>query len=358
MAENGNPPGVMIVGYGDMGKIHYKNLLPLQEEGKVKISSVVDRDYSKVEGLGPIGYESVQQALEETKPDIALVVVNTDTHAEVIGELIEYAGKEKSPAIYCETPFAESLSEALPLAEKLTALGYGSEIPLGFAYLIRYSPATDALISYINDKNLPVESVDIAWRKLRKPARPSAGVHIDETTHSADTALQYILPMTGNRVKGVALEKIRQVYTDSIIDKEKQTELYGKGSEKMVPMAEVEYTLKCLTEGGKLIPLHGFSSYMNPDFVRRISVSCENGETLTTYYDKAGKDELTVRREGKAGEEMLGSWNMSTPGKNRVRMELEDFLDYYKTGKRSPRIAGLDSALFDLQVTGLLESSP
>ena len=187
---NSMAPKVLLVGCGQMGRNHLSALQLLQTEGRVGSLVAVDTDSSRLVSLSENvkKYGSLETALAIEKPELVVLATNTVVHGPNIKTILEYISKGgNSPSLFVEKPFVESSAEVRELQSQLEYVGYGASVPLAFAYLIRFSAAVDEAISSLRDAPVGLRDVEITWQKKRKPDRPSAGIHIDETTHGIDT---------------------------------------------------------------------------------------------------------------------------------------------------------------------------
>lgn len=332
----------MLIGYGEHGKNHYNVLDCLEKEGRIKIVSVVDTDESKLSGLEKeLAFTDINTAFQKTSPDIVAIVTNTATHKDVINTILNH---DKKPALFIEKPITETLEDAHSIINKLKIYGYGTKIPIDFGYLIRHSPAVKKAVEYINDKKLKIKGFEVKWKKKRAPLRPSPGVHIDETTHAIDIILNYILPMTGNKIYNVSLNHLKRKYSRAFIDLEKQKKIYGDS--KMNPIGEIEYKAVCGN-----FPVNGLSSFIREPFNRYIRINC-NECFINIYFDYDKTDSFQVL--GKLKKEIIVSENyfMGKITSGKIYLEWDSFLRYFdENKKKKPEITTLDQALIDVKIT-------
>lgn len=340
-------PKVLLAGCGQMGRNHLSALQLLKSEGRVGSLVAVDTDSSRLASLGEDvkKYDSLEVALAAENPELIVLATNTAVHGQNIKEILDYTSRTGNyPSLFVEKPFVESSVEVGKLESELERVGYGETIPLAFAYLIRFSPVVEDAISYLKQASTPLQSAEILWQKKRKPERPSAGIHIDETTHGIDTFC-YLLESSGRTVTSAVLEDKKTDYDSSIVDAEAQRRLYG---EAHVPMARVRYRFSI--DG---VSLSGFSSFLDEPQRREMKLTLADDSTLSLSFDTQKKD--IFQRYGPSGELVeTREYPQDTPKSNRVYQELAVMLDYHRTKTRPQTLAGLDDAIRDVTVTEML----
>ncbi len=340
-------PKVLLVGCGQMGKAHLSALQLLQGERKVDSLVAVDNDSSRLASLdGSIsGYDSLEVALGSENPQIVVLATNTAVHGQNIKTILDYAlQKGNSPSLFVEKPFVESSAEVEKLRSKLERVGYGTTVPLAFAYLIRFSPVVEDAISYLHQTSVPIKNAEILWQKKRKPERPSAGIHIDETTHGIDTFC-YLLESSGRKITSTVLEDKKADYDLSIVHAEAQQRLYG---EAHIPMARVRYRFSI--DG---VSLSGFSSFLDEPQRREMKLTLADNTTLCLSFDTQKKD---IFQRYNSGGQLVETkeYSLDTPQSNRVYQELAAMLNYHETTVRPQNLAGLEDAIRDVVVTEVL----
>ncbi len=340
-------PKVLLAGCGQMGRAHLSSLQLLQKEGKVGSLIVADIDSSRLFSLDERvrGYTSIETALMTENPELIVLATNTAVHGQNIKQILDYASQSRNYlSLFVEKPFVESSAEVEQLQPELEHVGYASTIPLAFAYLIRFSPVVEEAISYLNQTDVPIKSAEILWQKKRKPERPSAGIHIDETTHGIDTFC-YLLESSGKRITSAVLEEKKADYDLSIVNVEAQRRLYG---EEHVPMARVHYRFSI--DG---ISLSGFSSFLDEPQRREMKLTLADNSTLSLFFDTQKKD--VFQRHGPSGELVeTREYPQDTPQSNRVYQELTAMLQYHQTKVRPQNLASLEDAIRDVIVTEML----
>ncbi len=338
---------VLLAGCGQMGKAHLSSLQLLQNERKVGSLIAVDTDSSRLASLGEHvrGYTSLETALMVENPELIVLATNTVVHGQNIKKILDYVSQSgNNSSLFVEKPFVESSVEVEKLKPELEHVGYASTIPLAFAYLIRFSPVVEDAISYLNRTSTPLRSAEILWQKKRKPERPSAGIHIDETTHGIDTFC-YLLESSGRKMTSAVLEEREADYDLSIVDAEAQRRLYG---EAHVPMARVRYRFSL--DG---VSLSGFSSFLDEPQRREMKLTLADDSTLSLFFDTVKKD--VFQRHNSQGELVeIKEYSLDTPQSNRVYQELTAMLQYHQTKVRPQNLASLEDAIRDVIVTEML----
>jgi predicted dehydrogenase len=365
-------PRVLLVGHGEMGAHHQRTLRRLEERSLVQIAGVADIEPDRLREIGHsvTTYTDVSTALHDARPDIVGIATNTPTHGDIIEETLRY-GRETGvfPALFVEKPIEENSKRAVAVANQLRVADYEKSTALAFAYLIRFSPALDETMEYLRLNGLHIVTAEVTWQKRRAPTRPSPGIHTDETTHAIDTLVSYLLPLNGQKIASLQVQETQSIYTFDVVDKMRQTQLYERQmtevraacqergmsaaetmtaiEEAIKPMAEIRYALNATTAAGEAVKICGISSFLRPPLRRQIRLTCDNGKLVVITLDAEGHDVLEIERK-------RSTYDTGAIEKGRVYQEWSSFLDYVRTGQRSPRLAGLDDALFDLSLTEAL----
>ena len=330
-------PKVMLVGFGIFGKVHYAALKLLEDQGKLTILCVVDSDPKKLLGIAN-GYSNFEEALA-LNPDIVCISTNTALHYTQLCTILEKNFEKKSsyPSLFIEKPIVETLEEALAIKRKFDSINFFDTAVCSCGYLIRFSKALKGALEYIQSQKAAIKSFDVVWQKKREPIRPSAGIHIDETTHAVDVIINYILPRLGIAVQKITITNLEPIYSLEIVDPIIQKKLYGNMS--AVPMAQLSYNLLINN-----IPLQGFSSFIQSPMKRTIQIYLHNGDYMCVHFDKEGYDVIEINGVIKGTFSCLGKHG-------RVYLEWKSFLEYYSTKKKSDLLASLDDAIVDIAIT-------
>ncbi len=340
-------PSVLVVGHGFMGANHVKTLELLQQEGKVTIVGVVDTDPVRLKGIPYPSFQDVQAACSLLHPDIVVVVSNTQTHYDVIQQILDFSDNACLPALLVEKPLVETAKQARELALVLKEKKYEREIPITCGYLFRNSPIINQSIDYIHQNRLKLEKVTVQWQKQRAPTRPSAGVHIDEATHPVDLVLNRIFPALGIASEPLSITCFKRDYNISIVDEKQQKALYVNEPDKLIPLALVEYEIKTPT-----ISIQSFSSFATPPQVREITLHCSNSTALKLVYDKEQTDYLEIISPTQNKIMLL----LKKP--NKLLEEWRAFLDYYHSGVRTSDLASIQDMVTDIEITESLGTIP
>ncbi len=340
-------PKVLLAGCGQMGRVHFSSLQLLQNEGRVDSLVAVDNDSSRLTSLGEDvkKYDSLEAALATENPELIVLATNTAVHGENIKTILAHSAQSGNyPSLFVEKPFVRSSAEVEKLKPELERVGYAATIPLAFAYLIRFSPVVEDAITYLNQTSVPINSAEILWQKKRKPERPSAGIHIDETTHGIDTFC-YLLESSGRKITSAVLEDKKADYDLSVVNAEAQRRLYG---EAHIPMARVCY--RCSIDG---VSLSGFSSFLDEPLRREMKLTLADDTTLSLSFDTRKKD-IFQRHNSRGVLVEIKEYSLDTPQSNRVYQELTAMLNFHQTRVRPQNLAGLEDAIRDVVVTEML----
>jgi len=135
-------------------------------------------------------------------------------------------------------------------------------------------------------------------------------------------------------------------YSKSIINTQLQKEIYG--NDKLTPLAEMEYKMSCDNN----ISITGFSSFMKLPFERYIEITCDNNYSLKVKFDYDETDSFEVTKDDKLIDSK--PFLMKKINKNKIYLEWNSFLCYFKTNRKSSEIVTLDQALFDIKLTELM----
>jgi predicted dehydrogenase len=325
----------MIVGLGFMGSNHLNNLKALEAEGKVHIVALVDSDADRLKNRDIYTNTNLQNAIQDIHPDIVCICTNTKTHFSLIDEVLELA---PDAALFVEKPLAANSSEAEQLLPRL------QHTVVNCGYLFRESPAVEAAIRYIKEHSLVLEKIDTVWQKNRMekgPARPSAGVHIDEATHPIDLVLAMLREL-GYKTDDATIEEATNRRESevgiAIVDRAMQNALYADEPDKLDPIAEVTYRLRAAG-----IPIEGFSSFAKGPQKREIALTCTEGTMVRLRFDSGNADHLEI-----------GSTVLTFPAPNKLLSEWRTFLQYVETGENSWKVPTVQDMLFDIRITEAL----
>jgi predicted dehydrogenase len=121
-------------------------------------------------------FRSVEAACEAVRPAAAIVAVNEEAHADVLGRLLVAS----SAVILCEKPLTATLDEATEVGSLLRGRG------LTVNFVERQSRILEDYFAWSRPQNLVVRRVDFFWGKHRLgDARPTIGV-MSELVHPLD----------------------------------------------------------------------------------------------------------------------------------------------------------------------------
>lgn len=174
---------VLVVGCGNMGASHsraYKNLEGFNLVGLVSRGAESREKLSKELGGIP-SFNSFDEALSQTKPDVVSINTYPDTHADYVRKSLN-AGAH----VFVEKPLAETVEEA----EQLVALAEAKNKKLVVGYILRVHPAWTLFVEQaqtlgkplVMRMNLNQQSAGAQWqthKQLMKSVSPivDCGVH-------------------------------------------------------------------------------------------------------------------------------------------------------------------------------------
>lgn len=145
---------ICLVGLGNMGRLHLKNLMLLQNTGICKLSCVCDIKKELADDIsakyGVPGYYSTEAMLEKERFDAAIIATTTSSHIMIARQMI----KNKIPVLV-EKPVCKSMEEAEEL--KMLSENEGVLISPGFTEVynsvvtgIKQKLSRDKDINYID----------------------------------------------------------------------------------------------------------------------------------------------------------------------------------------------------------------
>lgn len=120
---------VACYGAGYFSQFHFDGWSRIDD---VSVVGVANRDRTKAEQTGHPVFDTVQDMLTQTDPDILDIIVSPQGHAEAIRAAVD----QKVQAIICQKPFCTSLAEAQEMAE----LAQHAGIPLIIHENFRFQP--------------------------------------------------------------------------------------------------------------------------------------------------------------------------------------------------------------------------
>ena len=150
------------------------------------------RAFAAEQGI-PAAYASLQQMLEEARPDVLAIVAPDDVHAPATRQALE-----RGVAVFCEKPLANDAQTALALAE----LEQSSKIPATVGFSFRFSPALQAMAQDLRAGTLgepwfielyehnpqfhPTRGREMNWKG--DPEHAAAGALFEYGSHVVDLA--------------------------------------------------------------------------------------------------------------------------------------------------------------------------
>lgn len=173
------PCGIIIVGFGAAGKRFHrvvKHMADIRDSGIRLLGIVEPRAKGPLPAECPI-FTDLETALATTLADVAIVAVNEESHAEVLGRL----ARSNVRTILCEKPVTATLEEARTLPKSLHEKRFAMNM------VERFSPIVDDYRAWVGTKpGLRPTRVQFFWGKHRvRDNRPTMGV-MSEIIHPLD----------------------------------------------------------------------------------------------------------------------------------------------------------------------------
>ena len=201
---------VLVAGLGNMGRSH---ALALHAHPEAEIVGLVNRSAVDLPDalMGYPQLKDFQQALAETKPDLAVIATYTDTHADYA-----IAAMEAGAHVFVEKPLASTVADAERVAATAGRLGR----KLGVGYILRHHPSWQRLISearnlggpYVFRLNLNQQSDGPTW-ETHKALMESTSPLVDCGVHYVDVMCQ-ITDAKPLRVHGMGLRLSDEIASD------------------------------------------------------------------------------------------------------------------------------------------------
>ncbi|MDO6355390.1 Gfo/Idh/MocA family oxidoreductase [Caloramator sp. CAR-1] len=139
---------IALVGLGNMGKLHLKNLLYLQQNKKCVISCVCDIKKELVDEIynlyGIKGFYNVEDMIEKGNFDIAIIATTSTSHFEIAKLLIE-----DKKHILIEKPVVLNAKNAV----ELNSISIKNNILISAGYTEVYNSVTDGIIEFVKKDN-------------------------------------------------------------------------------------------------------------------------------------------------------------------------------------------------------------
>lgn len=137
---------IALIGLGNMGKLHLKNIIQLENDNLCKLTCVCDKDkamtHKYAKELQVNGYYKIEDMIEENKFDAAIVSLSSINHFYVAKLLIE-----NNKPILVEKPVVVSLDEA----KELYTLSNQRNILLSAGFTEVYNSVTTGVKNYLKD---------------------------------------------------------------------------------------------------------------------------------------------------------------------------------------------------------------
>lgn len=202
---------IAIAGMGKMGNFHrvaLEQLICSQIEsyykwgindhlGKIRICGICDTQALCLRSLSHLnGFDSVEQMLDETRPDILIVATPTETHKDIaLGSL------RRGVHTFVEKPIVtvqKDLDELIGAAEK-----FGVRLMAG--HVERYNPVSIKIKAMLQNVR-PVTQSYSFHRTQQRPGRIADDIIVDKVIHDLDLA-QYFF----GRIRTIEPEVVKRV---------------------------------------------------------------------------------------------------------------------------------------------------
>lgn len=172
---------ILIVGLGYAGHRFFSALRYVEQFLEFNISLNVAYVGREKQDIELTYFSSVSLALGQFRPDLVIVTVNDQFHANILNQLKNFNG-----FVICEKPLANSTDDLLKIENNLRKIS-------GFCFdlIERYSEAAIKLKEYVRNKKLNLIRAHFHWGKNRiNDYRPTCGV-TSEVIHPLDN-IRYI----------------------------------------------------------------------------------------------------------------------------------------------------------------------
>lgn len=201
---------VLVAGLGNMGMSH---ALAHRHHPKSEIVALVNRSpVDRPEALksAPL-FKDFHEALQATRPDIAVIATYSDSHADYA-----CAAMEAGAHVFVEKPLATTVADARRVVE--TAKRFNRKLVVG--YILRHHPAWQRLIAeartlgppYVFRLNLNQQSSGATWETHKSLMRTTPPI-VDCGVHYVDVMCQ-ITDAAPVRVNGMGLRLSDEIAED------------------------------------------------------------------------------------------------------------------------------------------------
>ncbi len=179
---------ISLIGLGNMGSLHLKNIKSLEKTGLCRLSSICDTKHELADNISEQlqipGYYSIEDLLDNGAVDAAIIATTTSSHLHVARQLIE-----KNIPVLIEKPVVVSINEAQELME--LALKHNVLISAGYTEL--YNSVTKGAASIFKEKPnfYYMDFFRIGQRSMRNNSKDIDVVH-DLMVHDVAVLSQFI----------------------------------------------------------------------------------------------------------------------------------------------------------------------
>lgn len=171
---------VALVGYGVMGKNHYRNM---KRFSHVEVVGVCDPVLKPGDLEEPI-YSSLQDLLTEQKPEAAILSVPTIMHRDAATQCVE-----NGVSVLIEKPVAATVEQGKEIAAAAKKAGVRAAV----GHVERFNPVVLSLLKEIAEKK--IYSIGITRIGPVPPRIKDVGVLVDLSVHDIDL-IRYLSPGT------------------------------------------------------------------------------------------------------------------------------------------------------------------
>ncbi|HBJ35506.1 MAG TPA: gfo/Idh/MocA family oxidoreductase [Planctomycetaceae bacterium] len=211
--DNNRPLRFALVGTGGIAQTH---LQAFPGVGNASLAAVVDTRRDAAEAVAAShscqAFETVEQMLQSTRIDAAIVSTPPSTHPEICMRLAR-AGVH----VLCEKPLAVDRNAATPMIEMAQRCGTILTMASKFRYVSDMIYTRQLITSGVLGEILLFENtfaghVDMSRRWNSEPAISGGGVLIDNGTHSVDIIryllgpIRWIQAVEARRIQGLGVE--------------------------------------------------------------------------------------------------------------------------------------------------------
>tara|TARA_B100000131_G_C18124015_1_gene614002 strand:+ start:3506 stop:4408 length:903 start_codon:yes stop_codon:yes gene_type:complete len=274
-----------LVGLGSMGRNHYRTI---KNNRDIDFVAVVEPNDELVADIDVKRYRNVEQLLNNEQLDLAIIATPTSTHLDISKKFLE-----QGIHLLVEKPIAANSKDA----NKLEKLAYKNGVKLVVGHVERFNPAIQAVLPYLQDhKIIHLE----ASRFSGYPTRiTDVGVKVDLSIHDVDL-MNLLTPSNIKTCYSLDSSNVGDKDDDAVfIIKFYDGALATVRTSWLFPYRERK--IKILTD----------KNYFLVDLLNK------SADVFTSEHDSDG---YSIR-------------NLDIKREDALKMQLESFLNYIKTGE-------------------------